>query len=206
MTAVAGATRSLAAAAAYPLMVNEPADAELIAAIARQDRDAFHAFYERYGARVLSYVRRLARQRELAEDVVQEVFLAVWRKAPSYRADRGDVPGWLYTMTRNKLVDFWRRKGGLVEDEDFDLGQLFAPERGESQVVSIAVRGALAQLKREQRQALELAYFGGLTYEETAERLALPLGTLKSRIRSGLAILRDALARTSPSAAPTRPS
>lgn len=188
-------------------MANEPTDAELIAAIAAEDRDAFHAFYDRYAAKVLSYVRMLARQREIAEDVVQEVFLSVWRKAPSYRPDRGDVPGWLYTITRNKLVDVWRRKGGMVEDEEFDFDQLLAPDAGgERQVVGFAVRRALGELKPEQREALTLAYFGGLTYEETAERLALPLGTLKSRIRAGLAILRGVLSETSPSAPPTRAS
>lgn len=188
-------------------MATEPTDAELIAAIASQDRDAFRVFYDRYAAKVLAYVRMLARQREIAEDVVQEVFLSVWRKAPSYKPDRGDVPGWLYTITRNKLVDVWRRKGGLVEEEGFDFDQLLAPDGGgESRVVGLAVRRALGELKREQREALELAYFGGLTYEETAERLALPLGTLKSRIRAGLAILRGILSEVSPSAPPARPS
>ncbi len=172
----------------------EPADAELINRIATGDRDAFRAFYERYAARVLSYVRMLARDREVAEDVVQEVFLSVWRKAASYRSDRGDVPGWLYTITRNKLVDLWRRKGAAVEDPDFDFTQLLATGPGaEAQVVSLTVRKALSALGREQREALELAYFGGLTYEETAERLALPLGTLKSRIRAGLAAMRAVL-------------
>lgn len=198
---------SPAGAATSLPMATEPTDAALIAAIAAEDRDAFRAFYDRYAAKVLSYVRMLARQRETAEDVVQEVFLSVWRKAPSYRPDRGDVPGWLYTITRNKLVDVWRRKGGLVEDEDFDFGQLLAQDAGaEGQVVALAVRRALGELKPEQRQALELAYFGGLTYEETAERLALPLGTLKSRIRAGLAILRGVLSETPSPAAPTRPA
>jgi RNA polymerase sigma-70 factor (ECF subfamily) len=179
-------------------MTVEVSDAQLIGRIAAGDRDAFRAFYERYAARVLSYVRLLARDREVAEDVVQEVFLSVWRKSASYRADRGDVPGWLYTITRNKLVDLWRRKGGAVEDPDFDLGRLEAADPGgDGRVVSIAVRRALATLKREQREALELAYFGGLTYEETAERLALPLGTLKSRIRAGLAVLRELLSESS---------
>lgn len=206
MSAVVEGTTSPHDAARSAAMSLEPTDAELIARIARQDRDAFRLFYDRYGSRVLSYVRMLARQRELAEDVVQEVFLSVWRKAPSYRSDRGDVTGWLYTITRNKLVDFWRRKGGQVEAEDFDFGTLLAPEsHDEAQIVSIAVRKALGSLKREQREALELAYFGGLTYEETAERLDLPLGTLKSRIRAGLAILRGVLSETPTPAPPASP-
>ena len=108
---------------ANPLTV-EVSDAQLIGRIATGDRDAFRDFHDRYAARVLSYVRLLARERELAEDVVQEVFLSVWRKAASYRTDRGDVPGWLYTITRNKLVDLWRREGGAVEEPDFDFDRL----------------------------------------------------------------------------------
>jgi RNA polymerase sigma-70 factor (ECF subfamily) len=177
-----------------PTMESTSTDIDLVLAIGRQDREAFRLFYDRYAGRILAYVRQLSREREVAEDVVQDVFLAVWRKAASYRPDRGDVPGWLYTITRNRLVDRWRRKGGQVEDDDFDLGRLEAPERGQQgHVVDLAVRQALDALSREQREAVELAYFGGLTYEETAARLELPLGTLKSRIRAGLARMRGVL-------------
>lgn len=177
-------------------------DRQLIERIARQDEDAFHELYDRYGGPVLSYVRMLAREPELSEDVVQEVFLSVWRKAPSFRPDRGDVPAWLYTIARNKLVDLWRRRStrGDKEDTSVDLTRFDSPVReDEVRVVSLAVRKALSALKREQRVALELAYFGGLTYEETATRLGLPLGTLKSRIRAGLAALRQILSATEPS-------
>jgi len=171
-----------------------PTDIDLVLRIGQADRDAFRLFYERYAGRLLAYVRQISRDREVAEDVVQEVFLAVWRKAASYRPERGDVPGWLYTITRNRVVDRWRRKGGMVEDDGFDLLALEAPERGdEGHAVDLSVRQALAALTVEQRQAIELAYFGGLTYEETANRLQLPLGTLKSRIRAGLARMRGVL-------------
>jgi RNA polymerase sigma-70 factor (ECF subfamily) len=175
----------------------ESDDAVLLQRIAAGEREAFQAFYQRYGGRVLAYVRLLSRDREIAEDVVQEVFLTVWRKAASYRVERGDIPGWLYTVTRNKLVDLWRRRGRAVEDENFDLGTLLADEPGaEAHVVSLSVRKALTGLKREQREAVEMAYFGGLTYEETASRLKVPLGTLKSRIRAGLAAMRSSLLGT----------
>jgi RNA polymerase sigma-70 factor (ECF subfamily) len=174
-------------------------DIELVAAIARGDREAFRAFYDLYAGRILAYVRALGRERNGAEDVVQEVFLSVWRKAASFRSERGDVAGWLYTITRNRLVDRWRRKGGAVEEPDFDFEALAARDRGpESKVVDLSVRKALAGLASEQREALELAYFGGLTYEETAARLALPLGTLKSRIRAGLARMKSFLAEHPP--------
>jgi len=172
-----------------------PTDTELVLRIGREDREAFRLFYDRYAARLLGYVRQISREREVSEDVVQEVFLAVWRKAASYRPERGDVPGWLYTITRNRVVDRWRRKGGLVEDDGFDLLALESPERGDDgHAVDLSVRQALDALTPEQRQAIELAYFGGLTYEETATRLDLPLGTLKSRIRAGLARMRTVLA------------
>ena len=183
-----------------PATIEDTTDRELIARIAREDRDAFRRFYDRYGARVLAYVRMLARDREVAEDIVQEVFLSVWRKAKSYRPDRGDVPGWLYTIARNRLVDLWRRRAVRgEEDTSFDLSRLDSGEPGaEGHVVSLSVRKALATLKVEQRQALELAYFSGLTYEETARELDLPLGTLKSRIRAGLALLRNLLSESDP--------
>ncbi len=176
-------------------MDSTPADAELVARIAAQDAEAFRHFYDRYAGRILAYVRQISRHPEAADDVVQEVFLSVWRKAASYRPERGDVPGWLYTITRNKLVDMWRRKGGVVEADGFDFAALVGGDRGaDGHVVDLSVRKALGELSREQREAVELAYFGGLTYEETARRLSVPLGTLKSRIRAGLARMRARLA------------
>jgi len=174
-------------------------DAELVVRIGREDREAFRLFYDRYATRLLAYVRQLARDRESPEDVVQDVFLTVWRKAASYRPERGDVAGWLYTITRNRLVDRWRRKGGVVEDGSFDLLAFAAPERdGAGRTLDLSVRQALDVLSPEQRRAIELAYFGGLTYDEAARRLELPLGTLKSRIRAGLAKMREVLQPATP--------
>ena len=97
-------------------------------------------------------------------------------------------------MTRNKVVDQWRRlPTGSDQSTEESLAALSERPEAESRVVSISLRKAMAALKLEQRQALELAYFGGLTYEETAERLKLPVGTLKSRIRAGLALMRGVL-------------
>jgi len=177
-------------------MNHSPSDIELLARIAVADREAFRLFYDRHAAQILAYVRALGRSRDASEDVVQEVFLAVWRKAGTYRPERGDVAGWLYTMTRNKVVDLWRKlPTGSEQSTEESLAALSERPEAESKVVSISLRKAMADLKPEQRQALELAYFGGLTYEETAERLKLPVGTLKSRIRAGLALMRGVLAQ-----------
>ena len=168
-----------------------PGDAVLLGRIAGGDIEAFQSFYGRYAGRVLAYARQISRQGDAAEDVTQEVFVAVWRRAASYRPERGDVTGWLYTITRNKLVDLWRRKGetlGLGELDERRLAE--AAEPGD---LHLSLRQALSRVAPDQRRAIEMAYFGGLTYEETARRLELPLGTLKSRIRSGLRTLRSLL-------------
>lgn len=178
-------------------MTAQPNDLDLLQRVAVADRDAFRQFYDRHSPQVLAYVRSLGRSRDASEDVVQEVFLSVWRKAGTYRPERGDVAGWLYTMTRNKVVDLWRRlPTGSDQSTEESLTALSERPEAESRVISISLRKAMGDLKLEQRQALELAYFGGLTYEETAERLKLPVGTLKSRIRAGLALMRGVLSES----------
>ena len=166
----------------------------LLARIAEGDLEAFQTFYDRYAGRVLAYVRQLSRNRDGAEDVVQEVFVAVWRRAGSFRPERGDPAGWLYTVTRNKLVDLWRRQGdataGLDDVQPASEPAMPAGDRGD---LRLTMHQALARVAPEQRRAIEMAYFGGFTYEETAQRLDLPVGTLKSRIRSGLKSLRVVL-------------
>lgn len=174
----------------------ESGDIALLQRIAEGDIEAFQVFYERHAGRVLAYARQLNRSSQntadLTEDVVQEVFVAVWRKAASFQADRGDPCGWLYTITRNKLVDLWRRKGEAAGLDEVGLQQIPEPAAPGNELL-LTMRQALTQVPAEQRAAIELAYFGGLTYEETAERLHLPLGTLKSRIRTGLRALRTLL-------------
>lgn len=172
--------------------IPQPLDETLLAATAGGDLAAFHAFYTRHAGRVLGYARRICRDAALAEDITQEVFTAVWTRAGTFRSDRGGIYAWLYTLTRNKLVDHWRslgRNGGL---EDLDGLALPAPVTGDRDL-RIALQKALARVPSEQRRAIETAYFEGLTYEETASRLDLPLGTLKSRIRVGLRALREVL-------------
>jgi len=177
-----------------PPTQESPTDSELLALVAEGDQQAFRLLYDRFAGRILSYVRKLSRDVGSEEDVVQEVFVQVWRKAATYEPSRGAVAGWLYTMTRNRLVDSWRRKSARIDADENELDRIEAPERGaEGRVIDLSVRQALSKLSAEQRQAVELAYFGGLTYEETAERLGLPLGTLKSRIRAGLMRMRSLL-------------
>ncbi len=164
---------------------SEVSDAMLLRAIAGRDSEAFHCFYVRWSSQLLAVLRHLARSDQVAEDVLQEVFLAVWRRASSYDPTRGDVGGWLYIICRNRWVDFLRRSraGDLSEN---DLPEPQAPAVIHRRELSLDLQQAFAELRDEERDALLLAFFGGLTHEETAERLDLPLGTLKSRIRLGL--------------------
>ena len=169
-----------------------PADEHLLARIAQGDPAAFQAFYDRHAARVVAYACKLARDRHLAEDVAQEVFTSVWTKAATFRPERspGDgAPGWLYTLTRNKFIDHWRRGSNAAVTEEIDDQRLPAAQ-GEQRDLHLTMKQALAQVSPDQRKAIEMAYFGGLTYQETAGELELPVGTLKSRIRLGLRTMR----------------
>lgn len=168
-----------------------PSDEQLLARIAQGDLDAFQSFYDRHASRVVGYACKLARDRHLAEDVTQEVFTSVWTRAASFRPERGDAPGWLYTLTRNKFIDHWR-KGSRTTTEEIDDDRLPAA-RGEQKDLHLTMRQALAHVPPDQRKAIEMAYFGGLTYQETAGELELPVGTLKSRIRMGLRAMRAVL-------------
>ena len=165
-------------------------DCDLLAAIGLQNRVAFQAFHERHAGRVQAYVRRLCGDVGMAEEVVQETFISVWQRAGSYRSELGTPLGWLYTITRNKLVDQWRGRAPMMPMDSADLDKMFeAPIQSNAELV-LSMDQALHTLSAEQRRAVRMAYFGGLTYEETAKALSLPLGTLKSRIRSALSALR----------------
>ena len=162
-------------------------DAALLASIAHGDEGAFQTFYSRYAGRVLGILRRICPDRAAAEDLLQEAFMAVWRKASTYREDRGDPAGWLYAITRNKAFDHSRRQAPAVSMDAGDPSRGPAPSRpGERWDLSLSLEQALGKLKNSEREALRMAYFGGFTYRESAERLEVPLGTLKSRIRTGL--------------------
>lgn len=179
-------------------------DEELVAQLSRQDTQAFEALYERYGNLVYSVSLKILADVQAAEDVVQEVFLRVWRKPDQYDAARGRFLTWLLSVARNRAIDERRSRGrrqrfevgsapldgeGPHSDEADDpaLAALLADERS-------AIRGALGGLPPEQRSAIELAYYGGFTQQEIARALGEPLGTVKTRIRLGMQKMRAALA------------
>ena len=159
--------------------------------------DALGVLYDRFGRPAYRLAFRILRDSALAEDAVQEAFLAVWRSADAYKRERAKPSTWILTVVHRRAVDIVRReqtrRGEPLEvapepvsgpaDEDAVLRDRRA-----------AVQAALTELPGEQRQALELAYYGGLTQSELAERLGVPLGTVKSRMFAGLGRLRELLA------------
>jgi RNA polymerase sigma-70 factor (ECF subfamily) len=177
-----------------PAVTRETADAGLVERIAAGDTDALRELYDLYGSVVFGMALRILGDRQLAEDCTQEVFVAVWRGAGRYDAERALTTTWLFTLTRNKAIDIarWqqrRRAESLPESWQHEhapdsLDVVAAAEHGER------VAAALAELPRPQLETLVLAYFGQLSQAEIAERLAVPLGTVKSRMRVGLERLR----------------
>jgi RNA polymerase sigma-70 factor (ECF subfamily) len=178
------------------------ADEDLIPRMARGDAQAFEVLYERHGTAAYSLAYRMVGSRGLAEDVVQEAFLAVWRSGARYERLRGSVRTWLLGIVHHRAIDALRR--ATVHDrrraDDETAGErLPAAERTEVEAArreeSATVRGAIDTLPADQRQVIELAYFGGFTHTEIAGMLDLPVGTVKGRMRLGLGKLRDALAQ-----------
>jgi len=173
-------------------------DEALVALAARSEQAALGELYDRYGRAAYGLALRVLRDESLAEDAVQDAFLSVWRTASRFVPERGTASTWILTLVHRRAVDVVRREqrrrtdplerapepisGGGVEEEAWVRLQR---ER---------VQAALSQLPDQQREALELAYYGGFTQSELAERLGQPIGTIKSRMFAGLARLRELLA------------
>jgi RNA polymerase sigma-70 factor, ECF subfamily len=187
-----------------PMPVDDE-DRELVDGVRARDEASFRALFGRYAPTALSLARRVVGQPFLAEEIVQEAFLAVWRNPDAYDADRGSVRSWLMGTVHNRAVDAVRREQSqrrramdargadlvVVPDPADDvLDELGLPEERK------AVRAALDDLPEEQRRVIELMYFGGLSQSTIAARLGLPLGTVKSRTLLGMRRLRDALLET----------
>jgi RNA polymerase sigma-70 factor, ECF subfamily len=178
----------------FSLQNTEVTDGELIKRVGSGDRNAFDVLYRRYARPVFGLALRRLGDRGRAEDAVQETFASVWRAAGSYRPERGPGAPWLYAVARNAIVDGARtRVDPVAEAEDEPSGEAGPPERAEQSWTSWRVHRAMEELPDTERVVLELAYWRGLSQSEIARELRIPLGTVKTRTRSGLHRLADLL-------------
>lgn len=171
-------------------------DAALAAAVATRDQAALEKVFEMYGGAVRSMALRVLRNETLAEDTVQEVFVSFWNAADRFDPGRGSLRTFLLTLAHRRAIDIVRSEQARYNREE-KIPEDVAPSIDEevwSRTVSHEVREAVATLSEGEREAISLAYFGGLTYVEVAERLGVPEGTVKSRIRSGMRRLGTMLA------------
>jgi RNA polymerase sigma-70 factor, ECF subfamily len=181
-------------AAVRTMTSDATSDGQLIVRVGRGDGSAFEQLYRRYARAVFGLALRRLGDRGRAEEAVQETFASIWRSAKSYRPERGPGAPWLYAVARHAIVDRSRiRSEEPVEVPDTPSPDAGPPERAEESFVSWRVHRALEELPETERTVLELAYWGGLSQSEVSTFLGVPLGTVKTRTRSGLSRLADLL-------------
>jgi len=175
-------------------------DSQLVALVAEADAAALEALYDRYGRAAYSLALRILTDQTLAQDVVREVFLSLWRDARRFDASRGTVGTYLLSMTHHRSVDVVRREENLRRRQGPEQALTLAidsravpDEEFEASERRMRIRAALAELPEAQREALMLAYFGGYTQWEIASLMGIPLGTVKTRMAAGMRRLKDEL-------------
>jgi RNA polymerase sigma-70 factor (ECF subfamily) len=177
-----------------------PDDRDLLARIAGGDQAALGALYDRYVSAAFGLALRILADHGTAEEVVQDAFVAVWRRADSYRAERGEPRSWLLSIVHHRAIDRVRGPSAAARRAEVELDPALDSVDGAdvwsaawAQLARAEIEAALASLPAEQREAIDLAFFGGLTHVEVAERTGQPLGTIKGRMRLGLQKLRTEL-------------
>jgi RNA polymerase sigma-70 factor (ECF subfamily) len=172
---------------------NHEEDTELLVRIHGGDDQAMASLYDRYSRIVYSVALRVLRDAASAEDVLQEIFMQVWRNPKSFSPARGSLGGWLAVVTRNRSIDALRRKRPMDPIDELQLpSKCNLADEAERSTMMERARVVIQQLPVEQRKTLEMAFFDGLTHSEIAEMTGDPLGTVKTRIRSALLALRKA--------------
>lgn len=175
-------------------------ESALMQQLARRDQSALEMLYDRYSRTVYSLVLRITRQAAVAEEIVQDVFLSLWRNAHRYEEPRGRLSAWLLTLARNRALDHLRGKHAKQQQREEELApDSFVPAAPDlAETVDLnrraeKVRALMSALPETHQRAIELAFFDGMTHSEIAEKMQQPLGTIKSWIRVGLLRLREGL-------------
>lgn len=173
---------------------NEP---DLIAALQERSDHAFSYLYDNYSAAIYGVIFKMVEDKELAEDLLQEAFVKIWNNFGTYNSSKGRLFTWMLNLTRNLTIDTFRSKGykkqSKIQNDENSVNNFSDNSKGVEQFDSLGIRKHLTLLKNEQRQIIDLAYFSGLTQEEIAKHLAIPLGTVKTRMRTAIIELRKAL-------------
>lgn len=163
------------------------------------DRDAVAVLYDRYGSAAYGLAYRITNDATIAEDAVQDAFVSVWQQAARFDPARGKARTWLLTIVHHKAIDAVRRRSGRAERALPEGPEEFVATHGNPEELAVwsmeagAVRDAIARIPDDQRRTIELAYFVGMTHVEIAERMNVPPGTVKSRLRIGLEKMREYL-------------
>jgi RNA polymerase sigma factor (sigma-70 family) len=183
-------------------------DAALLQRVRDRDERAIEVLYDRFGSALYSLACRVTRNERAAQDIVQEVFVAVWKDAGRWDPSKGTLSSWLFSLARHKSIDHVRRETIIRRrtadvDPELEPSSMDVDQEAWLRIRRDRLREAIGALPDAQRTALELAFFGGLTHPEVAERLGIPLGTAKTRIRTALLTLRAILG---PSLSETEPS
>jgi len=196
----AEAAKPTASKTSSTVSVDGPTDEELLLAVGvSQDRQAFNQLFVRFNKRIFAMGMKLTRNEQLAHDLVQEALMTVWTKAPLYDLDRGTAQSWIFTLTRNRCFDMLRKKkrqpqtvsADDIWPQESDAEMSFVHEEQGSQAVEVAqIERLYEHLPTAQQAVIEQIYILDRTHEEAAAALAIPLGTLKSRLRLGVAKLR----------------
>lgn len=178
-----------------------PHDCALLTLIAHGDAEAMASLYDKYSRIVYSIALRVCRDSGAAEDIVQEVFMQIWRR-PQQISTQGSLAGWLAVVSRNRSIDFIRKRRSMDCVDDLMLPSAYDPSGDAALHLMIGkARALMSDLPPVQRQVLEMAFFGGKTHAEIANEMGCPLGTIKTRIRSALSSLRKGL-EVSPTTSP----
>ncbi len=174
-------------------------DAALVQKITQRDEAALAALYDRYAGMLSSVLNRILRDTQAAEEILQDIFYQLWCSGSRFDPARGSLPGWLLVIARNRAISRLRRHNPAAGEEILEntVVMPFDLESSTAQQQLLArVKGALESLPKEQRAAVELAYFEGMTHSEIAERTGDPLGTVKTRLRSAIETLKRNLQST----------
>ena len=178
-------------------IVKKYSEQELVHALGQKDQQAFSYLYDNYAAAINGVIYKMVEDKELAEDILQEAFIKIWNNFGSYNSSRGRLFTWMINLARNLTIDTLRSKGykkqSKIHSDENSVNNLSDNSKGPEQFDSLGIRNHLTLLKNDQKQIIDLAYFGGLTQEEISKYLEIPLGTVKTRMRAAILELRKIL-------------